>query len=100
MNKKYILTDLDGTLLGSDKNLSKTSIEIINDALYDGHVISYSTARSYASSKEATRNILWQYPVVLYNGALIYDPISKKTIHGYYLSLELSRKIIEIVVGE
>lgn len=83
MNTKYFLTDLDGTLLRNDASLSEYTIEVIGHAMKQGAVISYSTARSFTSSSSVTSKIPWKYPVVLYNGALIYDPINKEVVEGH-----------------
>jgi hydroxymethylpyrimidine pyrophosphatase-like HAD family hydrolase len=74
-----------GTLLRNNASLSKFTIEIMTQALNEGKVISYSTARSYISSNAVVSAIPWKYPLVLYNGALIFDPIDKKVIDGFFL---------------
>ncbi len=94
--KRYFLTDLDGTLLRKDQTVSKFSEEIIHRALENGHIISYATARSFTSSKDVTKNISWPYPVVLYNGALVYDHVSKTIIDGYFLDAATSNELISI----
>ncbi|CAM3154043.1 HAD family hydrolase [Paenibacillus lupini] len=91
----YYLTDLDGTLLRSDETMSDDTIEQLKEAIGAGIVFSYSTARSYTSSAKVTSDIPWRYPVVIYNGAMIYDPVEKRVLGGNWLSAELSNRIIE-----
>lgn len=95
MNRKIFLTDLDGTLLKNDTSISEYSIEVLKHAISQGAVISYSTARSYTSSNSVTSMIPWEFPLVLYNGALIFDPIKKEVIAGCWLSREITNSIIE-----
>ncbi|WP_336772148.1 HAD hydrolase family protein [Paenibacillus sp. MMO-58] len=89
------LTDLDGTLLRSDQSLSDFTIAQLKEALEAGTIISYATARSYTSSYKVTSSIPWRYPVVLYNGALIFDPEGKRVLGGHWLSPQLSNDILE-----
>lgn len=95
MKPGYYLTDLDGTLLQSDSTLSAFTINTITEALHHGSIISYATARSYRSSMVAVGTIPWRYPMVLYNGALLFDPIEKKVLDGYWLSNQITNEIIE-----
>lgn len=90
------LTDLDGTLLRSNATLSEYTVEQLTSAIHNGAIVSYATARSYRSSMRAVAAIPWKEPVVLYNGALIYDPIHKKVLDGRWLSREITNQIIEI----
>lgn len=96
MENNHFLTDLDGTLLRSDASLSAFTIHVINQALAQGAVISYATARSYISSHKIVSVIPWKYPIVLYNGAMIFDPLSKKVIGGCWLDHITANEIVEI----
>lgn len=93
---RHFLTDLDGTLLQSDASLSGYTVNVINHALKQGMIISYATARSYISSNKIVSVIPWKYPVILYNGAVIFDPVSSKVIGGYWLDIETTNEIIKL----
>jgi 5-amino-6-(5-phospho-D-ribitylamino)uracil phosphatase len=95
VNRAYFLTDLDGTLLRPDGRVSVLSQEILTRVLNEGHVISFATARSYTSSMKAVSSVPWKYPIVLYNGALLYDPVNRSILDGRFLEAELSLGIIE-----
>lgn len=96
MINKHFLTDLDGTLLRSDATLSDYTISIVTDALSKGIMISYATARSYISSNHIVSVIPWKYPIILYNGAVILDPITQKVIDGCWLDCDTSNEIIRL----
>jgi Cof subfamily protein (haloacid dehalogenase superfamily) len=96
MEKLYILTDLDGTLLRSNSTLSTFSIDIFTSAIEAGHFVSYATARSYTSSQTLVSAIPWQFPIILYNGALLFDPVSKKTVGGAWLAHELTHEVVAL----
>ncbi|GFN30989.1 HAD hydrolase family protein [Paenibacillus xylaniclasticus] len=94
--KRYYVTDLDGTLLRSDASLSDYTVQVVNEALAEGIVISYATARSYRSSNRVTSQIHWRYPVVLYNGAMIVDPVSQQVLGGHWLDHDVTNDIVAI----
>jgi 5-amino-6-(5-phospho-D-ribitylamino)uracil phosphatase len=96
MEKLYILSDLDGTLLRSNSTLSPFSKEVFTKAIGDGHVVSYATARSYTSSQTLVSAIPWQFPIILYNGALIIDPLTQKTVGGAWLSHDITNAVISL----
>ncbi|BBI31018.1 HAD-IIB family hydrolase [Cohnella abietis] len=90
------LTDLDGTLLQSNASLSAYTIDVLTKALEQGIVISYATARSYSSSNRIVSAIPWKYPIVLYNGAVILDPLTQKVLNGHWLEREITNEIIDM----
>jgi Cof subfamily protein (haloacid dehalogenase superfamily) len=96
MTDRAFLTDLDGTLLLPDASLSVYTIETVSKLLNMGVKISYATARSYRSSNQAVSCIPWKYPIVLYNGALLYDPVAHQVIDGYWLSPVFTNELLEI----
>jgi len=96
MEKQFILTDLDGTLLHSNSTLSPFSQAIFSKALAEGHVVSYATARSYVSSQTKVSAIPWKYPIILYNGALILEPLTQATVGGAWLSHDITNEVIAL----
>ena len=73
MNKLYV-TDLDGTLLGSDGRLSKLTRAILKALIEDGALVTIATGRSLASLKEIMGDCLPKLPVIVHNGARIANP--------------------------
>ncbi len=96
MKRDYFLSDLDGTLLSSHAKPSDYTINVIKQALEQGAVISYATARSYQSSHAVVSEIPWRYPLVLYNGAMLFDPIEKRVLGGRWLDSDRSNAIIQM----
>ncbi|WP_442600680.1 Cof-type HAD-IIB family hydrolase [Paenibacillus sp. KN14-4R] len=96
MTRKAYVTDLDGTLLRSDQSISDFTTGVINDLLEQDTVITFATARGSISADSVVSRISWKYPVILYNGALIYDWIDKKVIGGYWLDVLTTNVVIEI----
>ncbi|MBB6670355.1 HAD-IIB family hydrolase [Cohnella nanjingensis] len=90
----YFLTDLDGTLLRSDASLSDYSVRILTQALNEGLFVSYATARSYISAHKIVSAVPWRYPVVLYNGAVLFDPATQRVLDGAWLNPATTDEII------
>lgn len=96
MTTKAYVTDLDGTLLRPDQTVSPYTAEIAARLLEQGILFTYATARGYTSSSKATAAIDWKYPLILYNGALVYDSVNKQVIDGYWLDADVTGEIVAI----
>ena len=72
--KILYVTDLDGTLLTSQKNVSEYSKNMINDLIDEGMIFTYATARSLSSASKIVAGIDFKTPIVAYNGAHIFHP--------------------------
>lgn len=96
MKKRAYITDLDGTLLRSDQTLSPFTRDVIANALEQDVVVTFATARGYISAQSVVSDISWKYPLILYNGALIYDGVNQTVIDGSWLEREISNEIIDV----
>jgi Cof subfamily protein (haloacid dehalogenase superfamily) len=96
MNPRAYITDLDGTLLKPDQTLTAYTIEVLTKALKQDVKISFATARGYISAKQAVSSIPWKYPMILYNGALLYDGVKRRVLDGFWLDYRISNEIIKI----
>jgi len=81
--KTLYISDLDGTLLNEAAQLSPYTIETLNQQIEKGMHFSIATARSLASVKSILAPLNLNLPVVLMNGAAIYD-----TNTGSYKKIE------------
>lgn len=95
VKQTFILTDLDGTLLRSNASLSTYTIEVLTKAIKQGLIISFATARSYTSAHSVVSAIPWKYPIILYNGAVVFDPVNHEIIDGHWLNKKVTDEIIE-----
>ncbi len=89
MMKTLYVTDLDGTLMRDDKIISNESTAILNHLLDQGIFLTYATARSLDSASEITRNISFNLPVIIRNGTILANPVSKKEIEISMFGKEL-----------
>lgn len=85
---KLLFTDLDGTLLNRQKEISPADLEAIATAGKQGNMTVVTTGRSLSSAMpyiQKTASVQKDCYAILYNGGLIYDckaqkPIFQKTI--------------------
>lgn len=89
------ISDLDGTLLSSDQTISETSIKIINELIEKGVNFTVATARSYDSAKNIIEPLNLKLPLILNNGAFIYDPVCGKNIVENYLNNDIVNYILK-----
>ncbi len=67
-------TDLDGTLLRSDKSISDKSAELLNRLTDSGVLFTFATARSYSSASPLLKKLRLNCPAVTFNGVFVVDP--------------------------
>ncbi|HEY5560487.1 MAG TPA: HAD family hydrolase [Clostridiaceae bacterium] len=91
------VTDLDGTLLNSKEEISHESINIINELIEKGLNFSIATARSIYSAKEIIKPLNLQYPIILNNGAFIYDVNNKTNLVANFLTEDCLREVINTI---
>ena len=75
MNTLYV-TDLDGTLMRTDKTLSRYTLETVNRLIDEGMLITYATARLFQSAYEITKDIHFNLPVYAVENAI--DELKEK----------------------
>jgi Cof subfamily protein (haloacid dehalogenase superfamily) len=90
---KMIITDLDGTLLADDKNISDYNVSILKKCKKIGIKIVFATARSDKACKRIT-DLVNPNILILNDGALIMDE-NKKIIYRKVLSKETTDGIIK-----
>ena len=92
--KTLYVSDLDGTLLTSDMNISENSLKIINTLIDEGMLFTYATARSISSASIVAKGLSTKHPIIAYNGAFIVEPDTRKIL----AKEDFSRAQIEAVM--
>lgn len=87
--KILYVSDLDGTLLGSNERTSEYTNEIINKLVANGMQFSYATARSFHTSHKVTSGLNAKIPLIIYNGAMIVDNNTGEFIHKNFFGKEV-----------
>ena len=95
---KILFTDLDGTLLNDQKEVTAGNQAAIDWALEQGHKIVVTTGRPLASGVHIAERIGLTREgcyVTAFNGGQIYDPFHKKTIYGKTISTEVAKPLFQ-----
>jgi len=94
------ISDLDGTLLQSNSTLSPFTVQALQRFIQAGGLFSVATARTWES---AQRNkfldpvLPLSVPVVLMNGALIYDTQARRYVQKEYIPPTAVREMMTCV---
>lgn len=78
--KTLYISDLDGTLLNSDAEISHFTAQTLNSLIEKGLLFSYATARSFSTAGEITKDITARFPMILYNGTFVVDNVTKQPV--------------------
>ena len=78
---KMIALDMDGTLLNSQKKISKATLEAINKAFNAGKEVVLCTGRCIPELQEYIEQIKDLRYIIGISGALVYDLKEKKEIY-------------------
>ena len=85
--KTLFISDLDGTLLTAKENISEYSLLNLNRMIdTEGLNFTYATARSLNSAAKACWGLRQNLPVILYNGALIMEPSSRRVLYNNHFN--------------
>lgn len=82
--KTLYVSDLDGTLLGSNERTSDFTNRTINELVNQGMLFSYATARSFLTAHKVTQGLHVQIPVIINNGAFVRNHVSGETLLSSY----------------
>ena len=98
MSRLYV-SDMDGTLLNSNKELTDFTKNALNSFIDKGGLISVATARTAGTVVGMLKDVNINCPVVLMNGAMIYDIKNEKYVHYEVIEKEEALKIASLVSG-
>ena len=95
-----IASDLDGTLLGKDGNLSEYTLSVLKKASEQGIKLVIASGRAFHTLPECVLNLDCADYAITSNGASVYDLKRKHLLKSYYLKEHSARKIIEYAGGK
>lgn len=85
MNTLYI-SDLDGTLLDQNAEISQFTLNALNALIKEGMNFTVATARSAASVNSILKDVILPLPIILMNGVLVYDFTLRRYLNIEYLA--------------
>lgn len=95
---KLIASDLDHTLLDSEKNIAQETMEALRNAERNGVNLTVATGRCYTSANRYAQMLSPECKLICYNGALVKD--GEETLFEKSLTVELMRRILDFVYRE
>lgn len=96
---KIIFSDLDGTLLCSDKSISEGNREAIKRATAAGHSFVIATGRPFESAKKVSDSLGLNGEgcyIVSYNGGHVYDSYRDKVLFSRQMDMQTVREVFTL----
>lgn len=95
-----LMSDLDGTLLSNQKRISMENKEAIKSFVSCGGLFTIASGRTELTCRLATDFLPVNAPIVLYNGAAIYDLVSNDFLWTNTLNSEEFIPLLKGIVHE
>ncbi len=80
--KQLFVSDMDGTLLNTNAELSAYTYEKLSVLLQKGLPLTLATARTYYGVCPILQELPFSIPLILQNGALLYDYPNRRILHA------------------
>ncbi len=97
MRYRLLVTDVDGTLLPPDRRLLPSVREAVHAAQARGARVCLATGRMWRSVRPYVEAVGADSPVVLYNGAVVYDFQGGRVLERHALDREGVRRALEVL---
>lgn len=91
----FLVSDIDGTLVTGQKRIPPLTRREIAHFRQAGGLFTLATGRNYAETKRFIQELDIDLPVILCNGALVYDPTTRQLTSIAVLSDDLVRQFLE-----
>lgn len=98
--KKLYISDLDGTLLGTDSKVSDKSARIISELSRRGVAITVATARTPATVDVLLNDVETDIPAIVMTGAALWDRKTHRYIAPVLLPTDVSARAVEAFGAE
>ncbi|MCL2409754.1 MAG: Cof-type HAD-IIB family hydrolase, partial [Oscillospiraceae bacterium] len=95
LKNTLFISDLDGTLLNRNAELSEYTANTLNRLIDRGMQFSIATARTADSAIQIMSRVNLNLPVILMNGALIYDTQRQ----SYIKTIKIEREAVSAIIG-
>jgi Cof subfamily protein (haloacid dehalogenase superfamily) len=92
-----LVCDIDGTLVGEDKVVSRGVVEAAKAAQARGVRVCLATGRMWEAAKPFVEALGADPPAILFNGALVYDFASGRTLWSSRLPVDAAAQILTVL---
>lgn len=97
MKYRLIVTDMDGTLLGTDHKITSENKSALKDALNEGIKVTVATGRMYSSAKKEIDFLESDVPIIACNGAIIKDSKTEEILYSNSICTSKCLEILKIL---
>lgn len=94
MKIKLFATDLDGTLLNNNEEISTKNTQAIKEAYNAGVIVTLATGRMYSSALHYAHILNLDVPLITYNGALIKST-SGRVYSEHYIEPSIVKSFVD-----
>lgn len=95
---KLLATDLDGTLLTPEKEITEMSKVAISKLLSEGIKVVLSTGRIFPAAWYYHRMLNLDTPIISCNGAFVYDPILDNVVFEKEIDRNIAQEIFKLAM--
>ena len=96
MKYKLIASDVDGTLINDNSELSERTKRAIINTIKSGVLFVTSTGRPFSAVNIINDLFTEDMPFIVFNGAAAYMGKSEKLLFEYYLDFDVAKEVYEI----
>ncbi len=97
MTYRLLVTDLDGTLVTSTREITPRTLAAVRGAQQRGVRVCLATGRMWSSAEPYVRRLGADPPAILYNGGLVYDFSTGTVLYRLPLGYEHARAVLEML---
>lgn len=95
-----IISDLDGTLLNSQQQISESLKIKIREFQRSCGYVTFATGRSLESAGPYIQEVDVRIPLILCNGAKIFDPVRAQYVYEAYLAHARYQELLDILTAD
>ena len=97
---RLIAADMDDTLLDAGSNLTARTLEALKKAMAQGVMVSLSSGRMPESMLPFAQKIGINAPMILFNGALIYDHRTDEILYSNPIPADTAKAVAKMIESE
>jgi Cof subfamily protein (haloacid dehalogenase superfamily) len=97
MRYRLLVTDLDGTLVTSTREITPRVLTVVRAAQQRGVRVCLATGRMWPSTEPFARRLGADPPAILYNGGLVYDFSTSTVLRRVPLPYAAARAVLEML---
>ncbi|WAM32146.1 Cof-type HAD-IIB family hydrolase [Caldicellulosiruptor naganoensis] len=97
---KLVATDLDDSLLSKDLKIPEKNLKAIEFLKQNNVILILASGRPYPSVKKIAYDLDNFYPIITYQGALVYDPKTDQKLYGCEIQPDDAKDLIRLAKEE